>query len=253
MVTNGFAWTPKKIAAAKAAGLTAITVSLDGPPGEHDWLRGRDGSHRRAVQTIRWLLEDRFWRTMDVITVVHPRNLDHLEVVRQTLIGLGVPAWRLVTVFPVGRAADDPDLLLDAAQYRRLLRFIEGSRAAGGIRVRLSESDYVGCYDLRVRDHYYFCRAGVTTAGVMVNGDIAACPNIDRRLAQGNVFRDSFVQTWEEKYQAFRERDWMRRGDCEDCGEWRYCRGGPMHLWDVEREQTRLCHCRAYGLGAPEA
>ncbi len=249
MVTNGFGWTPKKIQQAKRAGLRSITVSLDGPPLEHDWLRGRKNSYKKAVKTISLLTADRFWRAMDVITCVNERNLDQLDNVHDVLRELGVPAWRLFTISPIGRAAGEPDLFLDAEQYQTLLRFIERKRGESELEINLSESGYVGPhFELCVRDQYYFCRAGISTGGVMVNGDIAACPNIDRRFAQGNVFHDSFVETWEKKYQVFRDRSWMKRGECASCKEWRHCQGNSFHLWDVDENRTKLCHCQEFGL-----
>ena len=249
MVTNGYALTPDNLRRVRAAGLRSITVSLDGLAGAHDWLRGRQGSHARAVAALSLLVADPFYGAMDVVTCVNRRNLRELRQTRDLLVGLGVPAWRLFTISPIGRAAGHPDLFLSRDEYGELLATIRALRAEGGLHVALSESGYLGCRDeLEVRDHHYFCRAGINVGGVMVNGDILACPNIDRRFAQGNVHRESFVEVWEKKYEVFRDRSWMRTGDCERCGEWRHCQGNSFHLWDLDAGRTRLCHCREYGL-----
>lgn len=34
---------------------------------------------------------------------------------------------------------------------------------------------------------------------------------------------------WENRFNKFRNFEWKRNGDCEDCSEWPYCHGGPMH------------------------
>jgi radical SAM protein with 4Fe4S-binding SPASM domain len=157
--------------------------------------------------------------------------------------------WRILTIPPIGRAARDPELFLDPPQFRELLATIERLRANGGIRVNLSESGYLGPrHECRARNAAHFCQAGITVAGIMANGDILACPNIDRSFRQGNIATDSFVETWETRYQPFRERSWMRTGDCVSCGEWSHCRGNSLHLWDPQARRTRLCHCRVYGL-----
>ena len=99
-----------------------------------------------------------------------------------------------------------------------------------------------------MRKHPFFCRAGVNVSGVMVDGAILACPNIDRSFAQGNVFDDDFCEVWENRYQQFRDRGWMRTGECVDCKEWSMCQGNSFHLWDPQRERTRICYYREFGL-----
>ena len=106
--------------------------------------------------------------------------------------------WRLFTISPIGRAVKEPDLFLQKDEYQRLSQIIEQLREDGALRTDLSESGYLGPHYERtrsVRDHYYFCQAGISVAGIMVNGDILACPNIDRRFKQGNIQTDSFVET----------------------------------------------------------
>lgn len=249
MVTNGLAWTPKQIAQAKAAGLRSITVSLDGLETEHDWLRGREGSFHHAVNTLRMLLADPFYGVMDVITCVNKRNLPQLENIRDLLMQLGVPNWRITTIFPIGRAAQNPDLQLDAAGFQELMTKVAEFRRRDGIRVNFAESAFLGRHECVVRDEPYFCRAGINISGVMVNGDILACPNIDRRFAQGNIHQDSFVDVWEHRYQKFRDRRWMKQSACAGCKQWRLCQGEAFHLWDPGKNETRLCHFKQFELG----
>jgi len=249
LVTNGFAWSERTVQAAKRASMQSFTVSLDGLRDAHDWLRGRAGSFDRAVRTIRLLQADRFWQAMDVVTCVSPRNLGELDSVYDLLAELGVRDWRLFSISPIGRAATQPELLLSPAEYRTLLEHLVRLRSRGPIRVALSESGYHGPrHELRVRDQIYFCRAGISVAGIMSNGDILACPNIDRRFRQGNVHADSFVDVWETRYREFRDRSWMRQGDCARCKEWSMCQGNSFHLWDRDRCRPRLCHLDFYGL-----
>jgi radical SAM protein with 4Fe4S-binding SPASM domain len=252
MVTNGYGWSPAKVEQAKRAGMHSITVSLDGFAPEHNWLRGRPQSFGRAVETIRLLMADRFWQAMDVITCVNRRNVDDLEALHDLLLELGVPAWRWFTISPIGRAAELPELILSPAQYHQMMTTVERLRQRGQLPVSLSESGYHGpAHELRVRDQYYFCSAGVHTAGIMSTGDILACPNIDRRFRQGNIHTDSFVDVWENRYHLFRNRSWMKVGDCAGCSEWRMCQGNSFHLWDLDEARPRLCHCHAYELLKP--
>jgi radical SAM protein with 4Fe4S-binding SPASM domain len=251
IVTNGWSWTPATMRRAKDAGLHSLSVSLDGLAESHDWLRDKRGSHQRALTAIEMLLADRFWLAMDVITCVNRRNLAELPQLYAELLRRGVPAWRLFTIAPIGRAPQNSDLFLVGDELVRLFELVRAWRQEGKLTVSMCESDYLGpTWDqsLALRDHFYFCRAGITIGGVMANGDILACPNIDRSLAQGNVYRDSFIDVWENRFKEYRERRWMRTGACATCKEWRYCEGNSLHLWDPQAKQTRLCHCQHYSL-----
>jgi radical SAM protein with 4Fe4S-binding SPASM domain len=249
MVTNGWAWDEAAFARARAAHMASVTVSLDGLEAEHDWLRNRPGSWQRATATIRRLAADRFVQVMDAITCVNQRSFDTLDDIYQLVGELGLTRWRLFTISPIGRATQRPELFLSPAQYRALMARILAWRERGGLQVDLSESGYLGpCLENRVRGHDYFCSAGIRVGGVMVNGDILACPNIDRRFRQGNIHRDSFVDVWEHRFQAFRDRSWTRTGRCGACDQWAWCQGNGMHLWDLDRHEPRLCHYQDFGL-----
>lgn len=248
MVSNGWAWTPARVEAARLAGLRTMTISLDGPEAVHDWLRGRAGSCERACAALRLLASAPWLQKLDAVTCVHRRNLDQLEETRSLLASLGVEHWRLFTVSPIGRAASDPDLLLDKDGFRRLLSWVEAARARPGPAVAYSESGYLGACDTTVRGHPFFCRAGINVAGVMADGAILACPNIDRSFAQGNINTDDFCDVWESGYRIFRDRSWLRTGECADCSEWSLCQGNSFHLLDPQTGHTRLCYHRSFDL-----
>jgi MoaA/NifB/PqqE/SkfB family radical SAM enzyme len=215
MVSNGYGWNPQTIEAAKAAGMLTATISLDGLEAAHDWLRGKTGSFQKASAAIELLAKADFLQAMDVITCANQRNLAELPAIADFLAGMGITQWRIFTISPIGRAVTYPDLFLSPQQYHQLLATIKQLRTRTDIHVSLSESGYLGKHhELEVRNQYYFCTAGINTAGVMINGDMIACPNIDRRFVQGNVFTDQFLEVWEHKYQLFRDRSWLKKGRC---------------------------------------
>jgi radical SAM enzyme (rSAM/lipoprotein system) len=247
MVTNGYALTPANVERLLGASIWSATVSLDGLAASHDWLRNRDGSFKRAVAGIERLVAGKL-PNFDVVTCVNPKNLEELPQVYELLHQLGVPAWRLFSIFPKGRARENPELILSAAQFRRLLALTAELRAQhpGGMRVDYCCEGYLPrALDAKVRDEPYFCRAGVSIASVLCDGSISACPNIARDLIQGNVRRDDFVEVWEKRFEKFRDRRWMRQGECTDCAEFSRCLGNSMHLWDHEAGHTMLCTFKA--------
>ncbi len=40
----------------------------------------------------------------------------------------------------------------------------------------------------------------------------------------------------------------MKTGPCQDCAEWKHCQGNSFHLWDLDKNCPKLCHCKEFGL-----
>ena len=87
----------------------------------------------------------------------------------------------------------------------------------------------------------FTCRAGLTVASVLTNGGISGCLSIRSDYQQGNIYRDSFWDVWTNRFQQYRDREWMRTGQCADCEVFRFCQGNGMHLRD-ENGNLMLCH-----------
>jgi radical SAM protein with 4Fe4S-binding SPASM domain len=247
LVTNGYALSARNARRLRDLGVSSLTVSLDGQRDSHDWLRGVPGSFDRAIDGLGHAAALSF-RLFDVVTCANPRNMDELDAVLDLLRRKGVRRWRIFSIFPKGRAAGNPELLLSAEQLRALLGWIRARRpmlAAEGFDLDFSCEGYLPPdVDRAVRSEPYFCRAGICIASVLHDGAIAACPNISRTLAQGNVRTDDLAKVWEERFEAFRDRAWMRRGPCVECAEWDRCLGNSLHLWDAAANQTGLCTYR---------
>ncbi|MBI4951845.1 MAG: radical SAM protein [Myxococcales bacterium] len=245
LVSNGLLLDAERARALAALGLDSVVVSLDGPEAEHDWLRARAGAFAHASRALAALVAARV-PIVEAITCVTPRSLPLLDATYDIVRALGVSHWRVFNIFPRGRAASEPDLLLDAAGVRALVPAMARLRARGaseGLVVNLSEEGWLGWeWESKVRDAPYFCRAGIHIAGILADGGIAACPNLAPWLTQGNVRRDDFVEVWEQRYQAFRDRSWTETGQCAGCKEWKVCRGNSLHLWDAPTAGPSSCH-----------
>ena len=243
IVTNGWSYDEAMHGKLMAAGLGAVTVSLDGLEASHDWMRGVPGSYQRALRAIGLIAADPRLNG-DVVTCVNQRNLAELPEIYEVLKNQGVKQWRLFTIIPIGRAADDPEMKLTDGQFVTLMEFIRKKRLEGGpMHVTFSCEGYLGRYEEKVRDIRYFCRAGVNIASVLIDGRICACPNIDRdRFSQGSIYTDNLYEVWETRFEPFRKRDWARTGRCKDCKVWKNCLGNGMHNWHGDSEEVLQCH-----------
>lgn len=238
MVSNGLLLDTAKLKQLTDAGLKTIAISLDGFEEEHNWMRGNNQSFSKAVRAIQALTKSEImW---DVITCVNARNFPALPRFKDFLITLGVKYWRLFTVFPVGRAADNAALLLSPEQFEQLLAFIKAEREKKEIHVSYSCEGYLGHYEMEVRDNPFFCGAGINIASVRYDGAISGCLSIRSHFDQGNIYHDPFMKVWNERFQLFRDRTWMKRDECTDCQVWNHCLGGAMHLRD---EDGRMKGC----------
>ena len=198
MVTNGLFLTPELLQKLKDAGLCSVTISLDGLEEQHTWLRRHPDCFRMASQAIDMIVRDPSL-VYDVMTVVHQHNYDTLPQLKAFLIDKGVTDWRLATIFPVGRAAQDKELQLTGEQLRGLLDFIRETRGEGQIRASYGCEGFLGPYEGDVRDWMFRCVAGVTVASVLVDGGISACTSIRHNYRQGNIYENDFMDVWEHR------------------------------------------------------
>jgi radical SAM enzyme (rSAM/lipoprotein system) len=242
MVTNGFALTPARYSRLLQSGLHSMTISLDGLQENHDWLRGRESSFEKASRAIKMVVDSEAI-AFDVVTCVNRRNLSELPAIKEHLIGLGLKEWRLFSIFPQGRAAENPFLQLSNAEFRSMLDFIRETRKEGRIKAGYGCEGFLGRYEGEVRDHFYTCQAGVTIGSVLIDGSISACTSIRSDYHQGNIYRDDFMEVWEHRFLPYRNRTWMKSGDCADCKYWKWCEGNGMHLRDADGK-LMVCHLR---------
>jgi radical SAM protein with 4Fe4S-binding SPASM domain len=249
MVTNGIAVDEGHVERAGRAGMRTLTVSLDGPEDVHDWMRGRKGAYRKARRAIELFRDAGYLKILQVTSVVAPRTIERLPELLDIVRELDVDHWRLLGIFPGGRAGMEfgRDLLMDGEDLVRLFEFIANVRRGGKRPLTYyGEEGFFGPrWEREIRRYFHYCNAGTTTGGILSNGDIMACPSIPREFVQGNVRADDFVEVWNDRFETFRDRSWMRRGPCGDCDQFRHCRGGGLHLWDSERGCTKVCH---YGM-----
>lgn len=244
MTSNGTLITPQVARDLYAAGMRTISVSIDGLEESHEWFRRSPGSFRRTVEGVRSLVAAAKGRHVQVTTCVNRRNLGELPQLHQMMLGLDVTSWRVINVEPIGRALDEPDLLLTGEEYRRMLDFIKERRfAAPRMPVVFGCSHYLGIdLEREVRDWHFMCHAGLTVASISSTGDILACLDIERRpeLVQGNIRQDRLKDVWRDGFEVYRT-DFRKTGMCAECWCYDECAGDSFHTWDFDKMEPRMC------------
>lgn len=240
VVSNGLLMTRERLSSLLAAGMHTATISLDGFEEAHNWLRRHPKSFDQALNAI-CLLAEETEITWDVVTCVNQKNIQDLPLFKDFLIEMGVKKWRLFTIFPVGRAAESPELQLTNQQFTWLLNFIRFCRQEGKIDTSYGCEGFLGNYEAEVRDSIFQCQAGISTASILADGSISGCPSIRANFHQGNIYQDAFIDVWNQRFEPYRDRSWTRKGECADCKMYRYCEGNGMHLYD-ENGNLLVCH-----------
>lgn len=241
IVSNGLIYDKQRHISLLNAGIGALTISLDGLKESHNWLRNNKASFDKAVNAIE-LASSSNQINFDVVTCVNQKNFNELKQIRDLLISKNVKAWRLFTIIPIGRATHLPALMLTDNQFAGLMNFITEHRKDKAIDIKFSCEGYVGKYEPLVRDSYFFCRAGINIGSILIDGSVSACPNIDRTFSQGNIYTDNFYDTWNNKFQPFRNREWTKVGQCSSCKEYKDCQGNGFHNWHGNRKNVLVCH-----------
>ena len=244
MVTNGMLVNEDIVKKCKGTGMKTVSVSLDGTEATHNWLRNNEYSYKNAVRALKLFVEKGDFGIVEVITCVNERNIAQLNDIYEILSNIGVNRWRIISVFPQGRAEFTKELFLDRKLLTSLLEFIKTKRQNNSeMNISYSEEGYLGCdWDREVRDDFFYCGAGINVAGLLCDGSFSACPSLSRNWIQGHVDEKPFSQVWENSYINMREREWMKSKDCKSCNEWKNCQGSSLHLWDWEKGKQKICH-----------
>ncbi len=244
MTTNGILINDEIIEKMKQTGMSTISISLDGLEKSHDEFRQVKGSYKKIIENVKKLNKANFLNYLQITTVVNKSNINELEQLYNEILALQIDSWRILNMEPIGRTADNQDLLLNGNEYKTLLNFIKEKRKKSNFDITYGCSHFLGMkYEKEVRNHMFFCIAGFITASILYNGDIYVCPSVERRkeLIQGNIRTDDFVDVWENKFKWFRSLDKLKCEKCENCNEWKYCLGGSLHNWDFNNRTQKFC------------
>jgi radical SAM protein with 4Fe4S-binding SPASM domain len=262
ITTGGRGFDRDRAAEAKRAGVQSVSVSIDGLRSTHDALRGVRGSFDAAIGAMRNLRAAGI--PVAANTQINRRNLAELEATFDVLAAERVHGWQVQLTVAMGRAADDPELLLAPYQMLDLMpRLAALLPRAEAERVRIFPGNnvgYFGPYESTLRAHYPgkhagSCGAGRLTIGLEANGDVKGCPSLPTSdYVGGNVRDHALRDIWEraEPLRFTRERTvddlW---GHCRTCYYAEACMGGcswTTHVLFGRPGNNPFCHHRALEL-----
>lgn len=249
---------------AQAAGLAGVSISLDGLEATHDRLRGVAGSHARALAALTHLRDAGIPVTVN--TQINRLSLPELPPLLEQLAAHGAHSWQCQLTVPMGRATDEPEVLLQPYDLLRLfplLRSLADRCRELGVRLLPGNNvGYFGPHEHALRGynpagHASSCSAGQLTLGIEADGTIKGCPSLPTAAwAGGNVRDASLLDIWERAAPLRYTRDrtvedlW---GYCRSCYYADVCRAGCTWTSDVffgKPGNNPYCHHRALEFAA---
>lgn len=274
MQTGGRGFTLAMAKELKAAGMSAIGVSVDGPPDAHNTLRNAPGSQQAALQAL-----DNARQAGLIITAnsqVNELNAGLLKETAAVLKEHGVRIWRCQMTVPMGRAADRPEWILRPWRMLQVIDtlaeiqvyYAEQANAAGQksnemFNVLISNNlGYYGPHEVLLRSNpggnarwWQGCQAGTFTLGIESDGTIKACPSLPTAPYVGGNVRDlSIEEIWENapELQFVRSRTTQELwGFCKSCEYAETCMAGcsfTTHCTLGKRGNNPFCYHRAHTL-----
>jgi radical SAM protein with 4Fe4S-binding SPASM domain len=205
MTTGGRGLTLERAHAAKEAGLISASVSVDGDEATHDRLRGVPGSYRAALQAFDNLRAAGI--KVSANTQINRLSMIELPSVLETIIAHGVHSWQIQLTVPMGRAADEPDVLLQPHDMLELFPIIgqlaDRCREARVLLWPGNNIGYFGPIESKLRGttqqgHLATCGLGRSGLGIEADGTIKGCPSLSTATwAGGNIREHKLKDIWE--------------------------------------------------------
>jgi radical SAM protein with 4Fe4S-binding SPASM domain len=226
MTSGGRGITAEKAHAAKEAGLESVSISIDGNEATHDRLRGVKGSYQSAFQAMD-LMRAAGVR-VSTNTQINRLTLPELPELLEALAAHGGHSWQLQLTVPMGRAADEPEVLFQPYDMLELFPLLgDLKKRADELRVRIwpgNNIGYFGPYESVLkgnmpRGHMASCGAGRSTLGIEADGAIKGCPSLPTEAWTGGNIRDNSLKDIWERSAPLR---YTRDRTVEDL--WGYCR-----------------------------
>lgn len=266
LTTGGYGISRRTAERMAQVGFRNLSVSIDGLAPTHDELRGRVGAHRFAFETMAHF--QAVGLGFGCNTQINRWSAVELPIIYEEIREAGARAWQIQLTVPMGRAADQWQLLLQPYELLDLYPLLAYLAARGqreGVELQPGNNiGYYGPYErlLRARgsgDPYAFwtgCQAGLRVLGIEADGAIKGCPSLPTSAYTGGNIRHrrlaDIVRTAPElTFNLTAGTEEATRhlwGFCATCRYARLCRGGcswTSHVFFGRRGNNPYCHHRA--------
>jgi len=265
MTTGAWGLTPRMAGKIREAGIDHVAISVDGLEETHDRLRGRRGSWQQCFAALRHLRAEGI--RVGCVTQINRLSAPELPALYERLAGAGIASWQIQLTAPMGRAADNAEILFQPPEVLELFPVLARiARRAwhDGIRfIASSNIGYYGPYErlLRSNGHPWgFWRGpaeGLRMIGIEADGTVKAdltLPSVPyaggnvRERPLGDIVRDADELTF-NRHAGTPDDKAALWGFCKTCEFAALCRGGDTftaHVFFGRRGNHPYCYHRAH-------
>lgn len=240
LATNGTLITDETCKKIKRAGITIVSLSLDGSTAKtHDDFRSERGAFEGAVNAAR------IFKKHGIEFIINSsftkRNQDEITEVYSLAKGLGATAWYMFMLVPTGRGVELMDELISKKDYEEILDWhyrmekdekdilVRPTCAPQYYRVALQKAKEDGIKFERRSLKFSTgssksCLAGQLICLIDLEGNVLPCSYFPEPA--GNILRQPFKEIWERSELFNKLRDFKKyRGKCSLCEFMDVCGG----------------------------
>jgi radical SAM protein with 4Fe4S-binding SPASM domain len=261
MTTGGRGITAELARAMRDAGISHVSVSIDGLEETHDRMRNLRGSFAAGMAAMEHLRA----AGVAIASNINLNRLNHrdLEPLYEVLRGKGIVGWQVQLTAPLGRAADRVELILQPWDLLdvvpRVAALKQRARKDGITLMPGNNLGYFGPEEATLRslretdrDHWHGCQAGRFVMGIESDGAVKGCPSLQSaHYVGGNLREQPLAAIWRDAPELAFTRDrtvdelW---GFCRTCDFASTCLGGCSFTAQAitgRRGNNPYCHYRA--------
>jgi uncharacterized protein len=243
LMTNGTLLTEERLLRLNALGII-FCMSMDGPPGINDLLRGGGLAVERAVRVFQ-----KHQVPFGVLTVLSRANCRRMDEVMDYFADVGIHDFRVNYVQPQGRGNHGDQLLTGEEMFESMLQVLDHMDRT---RVQVEEMETLLAVHrfLRGRDPQprlscweFECQAGRSYVAVDHKGTIHPCGSDLSNHPLGQIDADIDDAHYQATLRRLHDKgDWVIR--CFDCAARRICRHScPTSDYNSELFKEYDCRC----------
>ena len=226
LLTNGTLIDNEKAEKLARLGINGVQVSIEGPEGIHDFIRG-SGSFAASCKGVSHLVEAGLRVTLNAtLSEINAENfLDMVDIAT----ALGAQRLGFSRLVPSGRGLDLVNRMIGRAEVREIyasifgldtgtLEIVTGDPVASQMRKGPGLVD--DCGSIATGG----CAAGISGLTILADGTVTPCRRLP--IPVGNVRQDSLREIWANSdiLDQLRNRS-QYKGCCGSCRRWAVCRG----------------------------
>jgi MoaA/NifB/PqqE/SkfB family radical SAM enzyme len=236
LTTNGFRLgkDPGLISELVRAGIDGFTIILDVME-KDQFFPGGKNTPLSALEGIKYLHSHFPEVEVNASSLISDENFDDIDLFFQLLQKYQVTTWFIKTTDSGQKEIPAKGCILNNEKFQKLLTWIQHQRnefrfGLLNTEVEFAEEDWCGIqYENKIRSCYAFSPWGIFQATLYSDGLVGGSPYSRAEFQiQGDAKKERFSSLWKDRFQPFRDRQWLKQDDCVPCPEWANCFGGAL-------------------------